>query len=244
MQRSLHMKFEAKFTVNSHLCDAHEIARPTALMTFMQEAANLQVREYGPQSQELREAGQAFVLSRFGASFYEPLYAYNSYTMQSWACESRGFSFLRCHRLLDGERVLAEAVSVWALLDIENKKPLRTSEYHPNFDTDEMLPYDLPARIRILPEQLKLAGEHTVKMSETDINRHMNNTVYADMLSNFLDMSSQRVARLNINYFNEAPLGECLKVYLEKVSSDLYHFRTLREDGKINVEAEFLLEKI
>lgn len=238
------MKFSEKFTVNSHSCDAHEIVRPTAAITFMQEAANLQLRTYGPSGNELRENGQAFVLSRIGASFYAPLYAYNTYTMETWACESHGYSFYRCHRLLDGNDVLAEAVSVWALIDIATKKPLRTTAFHPNFDTDDMLAYDIPSRIRILPDRLKLAGEHTVQYSETDINRHMNNTAYADMLCNFLDMTHRRVARLCISYFNEAPLGAMLKVYLEKAERDLFRFRTLREDGKTNVEAEILLEEV
>lgn len=238
------MKFSEKFTVNSHQCDAHGIVRPTALMTYMQEAANIQLRTYGPSGDELREHGQAFVLSRIGMSFYAPLYAYNTYTMQTWACESRGYSFFRCHRLLNGNEVLAEAISVWALLDIAAKKPLRTTEFHPNFGTDEMLAFEVPSRIRILPERLKLAGEHTVRYSETDINRHMNNTVYADMLCDYIDVAGRRPIHMNINYFNEAPLGEVLKVYLEEAGHDLFRFRTLREDGKINVEAEIVLENI
>lgn len=238
------MKFSESFTVNSHQCDAHGIARPTALMTYMQEAANLQLRTYGPSGDELRENGQAFVLSRIGMSFYAPLYAYNTYTMQTWSCESRGYSFYRCHRLLDGDKVLAEAVSVWALLDIASKKPLRTSEFHPNFEPDEMLDLALPSRIRILPENLTAVGEHTVRYSETDINRHMNNTVYADMLCNFVDMSERRAAHICINYFNEAPLGDTLQVCLEEAEPDIYRFRTLRGDGKINVEAEIVLVSI
>lgn len=234
------MKFEAKFTVNSHQCDANEIARPTAVMTYLQEAANLQLRTLGPTDREMRESGQAFVLSRIGIHFYEPLYAYHTYTMQTWACDSHGYSFLRCHRLLDGDRVLVEALSVWALLDLNTRRPLRTTEYHPNFDTDPILTFDLPTRIRILSERMKPVGEHTVRASETDINRHMNNTIYADMLCNYIDLTGRRVEQLCINYFNEAPLGENLKVCLEEAGRDLFRFRTLREDGKINVEAEVL----
>lgn len=238
------MKFSENFTVNSHLCDANGIARPTAVISFMQEAANIQLRTYGPSADELRANGQAFVLSRIGVGVYAPLYAYKTYTMQTWSCESRGFSFYRCHRLLDGDEVLAEAVSVWALIDIVNKKPLRTTEFHPNFDHEEILDFEVPSRIRITADALSEVGEHTVRYSETDINRHMNNTVYADMLCNFIDMTDRRATRININYFNEAPLGEKLTVCLEEAEDSIYRFRTLREDGKINVEAEIQLTAI
>ncbi len=238
------MPFSETFIVNSHACDAEGIVRPTPMMVFMQECANRQLLRYGPSNDDLRKEGYFFVLSRMGMSFYAPLHAFDTVTAQTWSTDSHGFSFCRCHRLLRHEEVIAEAVSVWAMLRLDTGRPVRVSEYHPNYAPEPMLTYDLPMRIRIAPEHLKLIGEHTVRYSEVDINRHMNNTVYGDMLCNFLNMSARRVARINFNYLNEAPLGETIKVYCEEPERDTYVFRTLRSDGKINVEAEFVLEDL
>lgn len=239
------MRFSYDFTVNSHACYGDGIARPTSLMTYMQEAANLQLRTYGPTNDDLGKIGLGFVLSRMSLQFYKPLYAYRSYTAESWAVESRGFSLFRCHRLLAGEEVCAEAVSVWAIIQRESKRPVRVSEYHANFEPDPMIEdFDVAPRIRLSRDRLAEVGEHRVVLSETDIYRHMNNTVYADMLANYADAEGRRLRCMHINYFSEAPLGDLLKIYRETGDDGALLFRTVREDGKTNVEASLTFTDI
>ena len=77
----------------------------------------------------------------------------------------------------------------------------------------------------------------------TDQNRHMNNTTYPDMYSSYLPLDGYRIESITVSYLNEAPIGELLTV--ERGESDgYYYFRTVREDGKVNSEAEIKLAKI
>jgi hypothetical protein len=46
---------------------------------------------------------------------------------------------------------------------------------------------------------------------------------------------------MNIAYVNEAVCGEELKVYTADVDG-VRCFRTVRQDGQINAEAEFIIE--
>ena len=65
------------------------------------------------------------------------------------------------------------------------------------------------------------------------------------MYSNFLPLDGKRIRTISINYHNEAPKGARLRVELaEGADADTYYIRTLREDGKVNSEAEILLENI
>ena len=73
-----------------------------------------------------------------------------------------------------------------------------------------------------------------------DVNRHMNNTNYPDMLAEFLPMEGRRVRRMILNFQKEAPMKECLTVR-RAFADDTYYFRTLREDGTVNIEAEVTL---
>ncbi len=239
------MIFRCEFDINSHACDYHSIVRPGAAMTYLQEAANLQLRTYGPTDPELRSMGRAFVLSRIDVHLHEPILGYERLTAETWAAPSHGFSFLRHHRLLRDGKVITEATSVWALIEIATKHPLRTTEYQPNF-TEEPLPEGAePQRLRLPRGEMEYAGKYTVRYADADLNGHMNNTVYADMLCGFLDLRERRVNRLSINYFNEAPLGDELSVYrLGGSTEDETFFRSLRADGKTNVEAAFYTEKI
>ena len=87
------MIYRYSFTINSHSCDYNGVARPSAVMTYLQEAANLQVKTYGPTYEEMKQNGQFFVLSRIGVSLSSPLYAYEELEAETWAVPSRGCSF-------------------------------------------------------------------------------------------------------------------------------------------------------
>ena len=238
------MIFRETFKVNSHSCDYNGIVRPGAVITYLQEAANLQLETCGPSDAEMRAEGQFFVLSRLGMALSSPIRAYETLTAETWAAPSRGFSFLRCHRLLRGDEVICEACSVWALLSMKDRRPLRVDAYHPNYDEEPLSAFGMPDRVRVDAEGLCEVGRHTVRYADTDRNEHMNNTVYADMLAGFLDLHGKYVSRLSINYFHEAPIGMELSVLHEQTNEGLHLFRTLREDGETNVEAAFTLSDL
>ena len=235
------MKWSENYFVNNHDLDFNGVARTSVLMRSMQECANAQCRHMGPSNEALREEGKAFLLSRFAAGFYATVYPYDSLTTESWGVESKGFSFYRCYRILRDSEVVAEATSVWALVDIASRRPIRVSEYRPGFAYDEMLSLDLPPRI-VFPQSasLRLAKEHVITYGETDQNMHMNNTRYVDMLCDCLPMAGKRVLKLSINFLNEAKYGDSVNVYA-LTQKDEALFRTVRSDGKTNIEAQVTL---
>jgi acyl-ACP thioesterase len=231
------MIYRHSFTVNSHACDYNGVVRPSAVMTYLQEAANMQLLTCGQSYEDMKAAGQFFVLSRIGVVLHTPIRAYEQLHAETWAVPSRGFSFFRCHRLLRGEDVICEATSVWALLDVATRRPLRVTEYKQTFDNVETPDLVLPDRIRMSRDGLQSVGKYTVRYADTDQNQHMNNTAYPDMLCGFLDLHGKYINRFSINYFQEAPLGTRLEAFYEAGEEGQHLFRTVREDGETNVEA-------
>lgn len=238
------MKQSKLFTVDSHDIDFNGIARASSLIRYMQETAEAHLRACGTSTDALRSSGRAFVLSRFSVSFYESASIYEDLNVQTWACESRGFSFERCYRILRGDSIIAEATSVWALIDIATHRPLRVNSFEVDLVPEDMLALDVPPRV-ICPaaDKMHLRGEHTVSYRELDANVHMNNTYYPDMLCDTLDMQGKRVYRMSINFLNEAKHRDSLNIYSTEVKGDIY-FKTVRSDGKTNVEAQLMLTKI
>ena len=57
-------------------------------------------------------------------------------------------------------------------------------------------------------------------------------------------MAGNRVIQFEINYISEAPLSETIKVYMAKGEEGTYFFRTVRDGGETNIEAEMMIEKI
>lgn len=237
------MKWTENYRINSHDCDSAGKVRPSLVLRYLQETANLQLRSLGPTAKELVADDKAFILSRINVSIYAPLHAYEDITVSSWACESRGVTFNRCYQMRRGDDIVAEAASVWGLIGISDRKIHRVEDITLGFDTDEPLELDAPRRVHI-PRELTLAlvGERPIVYSDLDANQHMNNTNYPDMLCDFIpDMAEKRVLGFSISFANEARLGETLKVYMRE-SDGTYYFRTVRSDGAINVEAMIMME--
>ena len=237
------MKWTENIKVSPHDTDINTVVSASSLIRYMQDAANSQLHNLGPSNEELRADGKAFILSRIICDLYEPAYNYDELTVQTWSREARGFSMSRFHRIMRGNTLIAAAETIWAMVDIKTKQPLRASEFKPNFEPDEKLDINFPARIHF-PENECFAKvfEHTVLYSDTDINQHMNNTKYPDLYCNAIDMRGRRPSGISISFLNEAPIGEKLDVYLAEENGYLF-FKSIRQDGKINTEAFMKLEE-
>lgn len=234
------MIFSAPFTVNFHDTDCYARMRPSAVLMYMQETANLHLNAYGPTMDELRQSGRAFLLSRVRVSIKRALPAYTPIEAQTWISnDDHGFSFNRYHRIMAGGEVAAEAMSVWALVDLETRRPIRADQFTYNFTGEAPLELFLPRRIRF-PEAPEEIARRPVVYSDCDYNRHINNTHYPDLLCDYLPAGeTRRVEDVVINFLGEAPLGEVLTVYRapDPERDGRYLFRTLRADGSPNIEA-------
>ncbi|MBE6542007.1 MAG: hypothetical protein E7672_06125 [Ruminococcaceae bacterium] len=240
------MKWTGEYRVNANDVDCNNIVSVSNMLRYMQDSANFAMEEDGPSYIELFEKGYAFILSRIRMSFYSPIYSHENLTVETWACESKGVQFNRCYRILRDGRIMAEAVSVWALCGVEDRRPHRVSEFDFGYRQDAMLELDMPARFRIPDDvEMRLVGERTVEYADIDINGHMNNTHYPDILCGFIDenMKGRRVISMGISFVSEALLGETLKIYSGS-QDGINYIRTLKSNGQVNVEAEIITEEI
>lgn len=239
------MKWTGKYDVNANDVDFNNVVSVSNFLRYMQDAANYEMEEDGPSYMGLFDRGFAFILSRIRMSFYAPVHSHDKLDVQTWACESKGVQFNRCYRILRDGAIVAEAVSVWALCGVEDRRLHRVSEFDFGYRMDEMLELDLPARFKI-PEDvpLRLVGERMVEYADIDLNGHMNNTKYPDILCGYVgNLRGQRVVSMALSFVSEAPLHENLKIYAG-VSDGVWYVRTVKANGQVNVEAEIMTEGI
>ena len=231
-------KFKTNLFVDIHDVDFNGIAKTSALLRYIQSAAQTQLTENGMSYEELRAMNRGFVISRLRMEVSEPIRAYTPLTAITYPCESRGYSFIRCYELLKDGISVAKAIAVWALIDTETKSLVRVNDFDLNLPTCP--PNDLiPGHIR-MPSELIDVGGYGVHYGDVDQNRHMNNTKYPDMYSNFLPLDGKMIKSINIHYNNEASIGEKLRVSRIQ-NENRFFFRTTKADGKVNSEAEIEL---
>ena len=234
------MKYTETHRVISQYTDADGVLKPAALLRYMQEAAANAMIADGPSYDELADRGLIFVISRVTLSIYTDIRANDTIEVETWATESTRASFNRAYRITRDGMVVAEAASVWALVDRNRHRLVRVGDVELCYREDEPLDIDIPQKLH-LPEDMKLIGERRVSYSDVDRNRHMNNTAYLDLISDYVFRTEiGRISRVTISYANEAPFGEELKVYAA-IDDDTHYIRTIRSDGKVNIEAEVLV---
>ena len=233
--------YNRKICVDVHDVDFNGIARTSALMRYIQSAAQWQLTDNGHSYDNLKSLNKAFILSRIKLEFTESVYAYDSLEAETFPCDSHGFTFLRCYLLKKADRVIGRAVSAWALVDTEKHSLVKVNDFDLGLETYKAL--DFPLGRIVMPRELDTVGTYTVNYADLDQNNHMNNTRYPDMYSNFLPLDKKRIRSITVSYMNEAASGERLTVQ-RAYSDGSFYFRTLRQDGKINTEAEIQLADI
>ena len=240
------MKHSECYTVKWHDTDANRRVTPSHLVAYMQETANRQLAAFGMTLDELRDThGLAFLLSRITLRIYLPLYANEEITVQTWVCESRGLSCLRCFRVLRGDQTVAEAQSIWALLDLKEKKPMPVSAFPYDIEPDPPLNGEFAARVRVpQASMMELVGDRKIVYSDIDYNGHMNNTHYPNMLCDFTpDICKKRITGMTLSFLREATFGHTLQVFRADCAGGSY-FRTVNEEGVTCLEAQLLYEPL
>lgn len=101
--------------------------------------------------------------------------------------------------------------SRWVLIDTEKRIILRK---HPEQFNDQWaadVPFELPIKLpRIAPEDCEVLGEQQAVYSRCDMNGHLNNTRYADIVCDAVPWEVWDTAQIRdftISYHREVPAG-------------------------------------
>ncbi len=239
------MKYTKHYTVKWHDTDANRQITPSHLLMYMEETSNHHLIDSGMSLDELRDSHQlAFLLSRIAIRIYQPLYANDEIDVETWICASRGLAFVRCFRVLRNEETVAEAYSVWALMDIAQKKLLPVSAFPYQIEPELPLGAQLSARVRFPSlDTMMYVGDRRIVYSDIDYNGHMNNTHYPNMLCDFTpDICDKQVVGITLSFLHEAAFDHTLRVFRCEREGGGYYFRTVDESGTTCLEAMLLTE--
>ena len=238
------MKHSENYVINTHDTDATGNLSVTGCMRYIQDTAFCHLEKEKPSYDELFDMGYSFIVSRIKVLLPKALHAHDEVTCYTWAIDGNGASFRRCYEMEKDGMIAASASSVWAMLDMKSGRLARPSDAGIKYSTDEVLDIELPRRIPA-PQTLKKVGEYKIAYRDVDKNLHMNNTVYADLLYGYIpDIAKKRVTMFDIYFKGEARLDDTIEIFFGEVSENTYYFKTVRSDGKINVEVLFETENI
>lgn len=238
--------YEYKTKVDTRDVDGRSRCRPSALLGYLQEAATLAAESRGFGREVLMTNYGAFwMLARLWYRLDRPLRWGEELTIHTWHRGGRGASMYRDFNLyVDGVRI-GEAVSVWVLVRLEDRKMLRLSQIPELEDTGGgVRNKDIQLSKLRVPEHMELAERRLMHYSDTDINGHVNNNRYADFACDAIraDLLGEDVfvASMQLGYTAECRPGEVINLLAAREEGGCF-VHGIDETGKSRFDVQIFL---
>lgn len=230
--------FKKKFTVQYYETDQRGFARPVSLLNYLQSAAGDHAALLGIAVADLRKNGHTWVLSRVHLAMESYPRAGDTVRIRTWPTIRDNLFTVRDFELFDMERTLiGRATTSWAVLDLKTRRPVKLAEVLPMYplNPERALndPFSTLPQLETSEYELRLP----VLRGDLDINRHVNNTVYAgwalETIPEEVD-STCRLAAIEIGFRSEALYGETIIARSAKTANaDCYiHCIESSSDGR------------
>ena len=243
------MYYDYQYYVDSRDTDPFGQCRPSAVLGFLQEAATEAAMALHVSREEMLERHNAFwMLARIWYRLDRPISWNETVAVRTWHRGGKGASMYRDFDLTVGGALAGEAVSVWVLADRESHKPLRLSRLDEFQGTDggELCKERTLTRLR-LPEEMKKAEERRLWYSDADVNRHVNNSKYADFACDALHLErlgeGSFVSSLQVGFQAECRPGEVLRLRTGR-SDGVWYVQGTDGQGSARFDAALTLSEL
>jgi len=238
--------YEYKTKVDTRDVDGRSRCRPSALLGYLQEAATLAAESRGFGREVLMTHHGAFwMLARLWYRLDRPLRWGEELTIHTWHRGGKGASMYRDFDLyVDGNHV-GEAISVWVLVRLEDRKMLRLSQVPELEGTGGgERNKDIQLSKLRMPGDMNLAERRLMHYSDTDINGHVNNTRYADFACDAIRADllpeGQFVSQMQLGYSAECHPGERVSMLAAR-EGDTHFVHGIDETGKSRFDVQLIL---
>jgi len=203
------------FPIRAFECDPHGRLLPRTLCLLLQETAAAHASELGVAVETLLDRGVAWVLSQLRIAVDRWPAAGETLLIETWPEAASGTRIERRFRLLDGDgKVLGEAITLWLVMDLQRRRPVRLPEYvTATFGT--LVGPNRPSRLDPIPalERPELEQTLTVAYGDLDMVHHANNAAFVEWMVSCVAGSlwnTHDPATIEVNYLAECRLGDTI----------------------------------
>lgn len=172
--------FKKDFIVQYYETDQRGFARPVALLNYLQSAAGDHAALLGVAVADLRKSGHTWVLSRVHLAMERYPRAGDTVRIRTWPASRDNLFTVRDFELLDLEgTVIGRATTSWAVLNIKTRRPVKLVDVLSFYPLNPERALNDQFTTLPQPEIFEYELCLPVLRGDLDINRHVNNTVYA-----------------------------------------------------------------
>jgi acyl-ACP thioesterase len=205
--------YRESFQVRSYETDTQGRLHVPILCQFFEEAAVAHAAILGVAVESLIDNGVAWVLSRLHFEMERWPVADEEIVIETWPeAASRLFTERRFDVLDSEERRIGSVSTLWLVLDLERRRPVRL----PPLVTDRLHEHELGSEPRrfsdlVAPDPIENELGFTVRRSDLDLADHVNNTSYVEWAIEAVPNEVWEVAdlaELEIHFLSECHHGQ------------------------------------
>jgi acyl-ACP thioesterase len=231
--------FEKDYTVQYSEADQHGFVRTVVLLNYLQSAAGDHAATLGVSVADLLKIGYTWVMSRIHLAMESYPRGGDIVRIVTWPATRETLLTVRDFELFDKNGVLiGSATTSWAVLSLKTRRLVKLVDVLPLYQVNPVRAIDdtftpLPA-LEKSEYELRLP----VLRGDLDINRHVNNTVYAgwalETVPDKVD-NTCRLASIEIGFRAEALYGDTIVARSAKAEDEYCYIHSI-ENGSDNRE--------
>lgn len=217
------------FKVRAAEIGPNEVAKPTAIINYFQEAAWQHADLLGVSVPALMERGHTWVMHRLFVEVLQPIKKNGELRIETWPSAIEKFFTYRDFRFTDKNKdLVARGATAWVVIDLKKRRLIPIPDYIAggNFVIDNG---HLPHPEEKLPDmQDPTAGpSFRVYYHHLDQNNHVNNVHYLEWMLASLPqdyLANMLIQSTDIQFKSECKLGdEVLTEYRQLNDSEVLH---------------------
>ena len=218
--------WQETFPVRFGAIDKSDRLTLDTVFQIFQEAAISHADNLGVGREDMARTGQVWILSRMSVLVNRRPNYCETVTVRSWPHGFEKLFAIRDYEIRDkDDTAVVSARSVWLIIDIEKRRPLRPQsivEYLPqNEELAALTPEDKGGVGLEERSNLEKAIEKKALYTDMDYNGHVNNVSYIKWIEDILDprlLENANKMRFDINYLNEILEGEFIELMSAPIS--------------------------
>lgn len=215
--------FERGVLVTPELCGAAAQLSPLGVFTIFQALSAQHSEQIGVGAFAMAQRNEFWLALHSRVDFSRPARLMDELTTATWPepCGERALRCFRSHSLHRGDELIAQGRFEWVVLGAGGKLvPFGQSGFPKDFAyTDRVGLNAPPARFVDTLTDDDFAFSYTVRSTDIDFGRHMNNVAYVRVLLGCFPaalLDSGRIASIEVHYASPCLEGEELAVYCRR----------------------------
>ncbi|MBR2974784.1 MAG: hypothetical protein IKC47_03480 [Clostridia bacterium] len=209
------------FDVTTSCVDANNVATCKYLLQICQDVAVLHADHLGYGWKALASCNTLWVVSKVAVQVHTPVMLNDVVTVTTWPVVPNRFVADRHYQIHNGNgQLVAEAISRWCIIDYTTRKMVNPKDVSQRFYDGDYLDKICGAQFEgqkiVLDDTFSESYSRQIRWSDLDLNRHVNNTKYADFAVDCLDektLDGTYAGKFEVTYHGECHLGDMLKLY-------------------------------